>query len=148
MLRQPRLRRVHGAWSLAITADQLSTVVLTVFAYDADGIAGAGVVSAVRAVPAAAAGPLVGRILNRFAENRVLVASLTVRVACTAVLAQRAAAGDSGWLVYALAAADAGPRRPPDGSRPGWVRAASSDRLRRSASSGVGVSRLPCRTGC
>lgn len=107
VLRQPRLRRVHGAWALAITADQLVTVVLTVFAYEAGGIAGAGAVSAVRAVPAAAAGPFVGRILDRFAEHRVLVASLTARVACTAALAQRAEAHDSSWLVYALAAADA-----------------------------------------
>jgi MFS family permease len=86
-----------AAWS----GEFLFITVTTVFAYDHDGVAGAGLIGFLRVLPAALALPLFGALADRISRRSLLVGSTAVR-ALTAGGAALAAATDQTVLGYAL----------------------------------------------
>jgi MFS family permease len=72
-LRNPGIRRLALAWMLGIAADSALTVVTVVTVFNRGGILAAGLLGAVRMVPAVIVGMLSGSILARVRGERLLV---------------------------------------------------------------------------
>ena len=68
------IRRLEASWALGIAADTGLLVVLIVVIYLRDGVVAAGVLGAVRMVPAVVSGMLAGASIERFRGERVLLA--------------------------------------------------------------------------
>lgn len=81
VLRNGAIVRVEAAWVTAVTAEWAYLVSLLVFAYDAGGVAAAGLVTTVRMLPPALLAPLIATIADRIAPNRVLAAIQGARAA-------------------------------------------------------------------
>lgn len=103
VFRNPLLRRVQLAYGASITAEWGAVVALAVFAYEARGAAGVGIVGVVRMLPAAVATPFAALVADRFRRERVL---LWIQIAAAASLAAATAAfygGRAEFAIYALA---------------------------------------------
>ena len=98
------IRRLEASWALGIAADTGLLVVLLVVVYQRDGVVAAGLLGAIRMVPAVLSGMLAGASLERFRGERVLLAISLVRAA-TAALCAVAIASDADVLVLYLLAA-------------------------------------------
>jgi MFS family permease len=72
-LGNPGIRRLAFAWMLGIAADSALTVVTVVTVFNRGGILAAGLLGAVRMVPAVVIGMLSGSILARIRGERLLV---------------------------------------------------------------------------
>jgi MFS family permease len=109
------IRRLEVSWALGVAADTGLLVVLLVVVYLRDGVVAAGILGAVRMVPAVLSGMLSGAILERFRGERVLVVIALIRAATAALCAVVIATGTPGWPLYvlaAIAAAAGAPVRP------------------------------------
>ena len=73
------IRRLEASWALGIAADAGLMVVLIVVVYLRDGVVAAGVLGAVRMVPAVLSGMLSGATVERFRGERVLFAMGVIR---------------------------------------------------------------------
>ena len=79
-------------------------VALAVYAYEADGAKGVGIVTLVRAIPAALSAPFTSTLADRLPRVPFLVGTNLGRAAAIGAAGVVAMSGGSEWLVYALAA--------------------------------------------
>lgn len=98
------IRRLEASWALGIAADTGLLVVLLVVIFLRDGVVAAGVLGAVRMVPAVLSGMLAGASVERFRGDRVLIAVGLGRAGAAALCALVIAGGASTLLLFALAA--------------------------------------------
>ena len=109
------IRRLEASWALGIAADTGLLVVLIIVVYLRDGVVAAGILGALRMVPAVLSGMLASATLERFRGERVLLAIALIRAA-TAGLAALVIATDAPhvWLyvLAGIAAAAGAPVRP------------------------------------
>ena len=116
------IRRLAISWTVGIGADAALTVVTLVAVFDLGGVVAAGLLGAVRMVPAVAAGMLASAMLDRVRADRFLVVLGLVRAACaalTAVVIVTEPASGAGaptlaalFLLAAVASAAGAPIRP------------------------------------
>src|SRR5687768_3267798 len=109
------IRRLEASWAFGIAADTGLLVVLLVVVYLRDGVVAAGVLGAVRMVPAVLSGMLAGAILERFRAKRLLLALGVTRTLAATLCAFVIATDGPSLLLFALAAiaaAAAAPVRP------------------------------------
>ena len=102
------IRRVEIAWTAGTAADWALLVVLLVVAYEAGGTLAAGILGAVRVVPAIVAAPFAATLVERFRGDRMLTAINLVRAGGAAATAIVVAADLPVEATYALAAVVAG----------------------------------------
>jgi MFS family permease len=81
------IRRLGLAWMLGIAADGALTVVTLVTVYNRGGIIAAGLLGAIRMIPAVVAGMLSGSLLARFRGERLLVALGIIRAVAAGAIA-------------------------------------------------------------
>ncbi len=98
------IRRLELAWMIGIGADMALTVVLLVVAYGRGGVVAAGLLGAVRMVPAVASAMLAGTIVERFRGERILAAIGLARAASAAGCAILIAVNGPLPALFALAA--------------------------------------------
>lgn len=98
------IRRLEVSWALGVAADTGLLVVLIVVVYLRDGVVAAGVLGAVRMVPAVLSGMLSGAILERFRGERVLVFIALIRAVTAGLCAIVIATHAPDWALYVLAA--------------------------------------------
>jgi MFS family permease len=117
------IRRLGVSWTLGIAADTALVVVMLVTVFNRGGVVAAGLVGAVRMVPAVLSGMLAGTMLERIRGDRILVILGLIRAMSAALAAYAiASAGPSMadhtitmvllFLAAALAAAAGAPVRP------------------------------------
>jgi MFS family permease len=75
------IRRLGISWMLGIAADGALTVVLLVTVFNRGGVIAAGLLGAVRFIPAIIAGMLAGTMVERFRGDRLLVVLGLIRAA-------------------------------------------------------------------
>jgi MFS family permease len=102
------IRRLEASWALGIAGDTGLLVVLLVVVFARDGIVAAGLLGAVRMVPAVLSGMLAGASIERFRGERVLLAVGLTRAAGAALCVLVIAAGGPTLLLFLLAAIVAG----------------------------------------
>ena len=102
-----RLRRVQLAWSGTITAEWAVIVALAVWAFEAGGALGIGVVTLARTIPAAVVGPFLAPLADRFRRDRVLTVVTVIRVLLVGTVAVALIATAPSVVVYVVAAVDA-----------------------------------------
>ena len=98
------IRRLEVSWALGIAADTGLLVVLIVVIFLRDGVVAAGILGAVRMVPAVLAGMLAGASVERFRGERVLLAVGLVRAVAAGAAAVVIAVGGPTILLFVLAA--------------------------------------------
>jgi MFS family permease len=109
------LRRVLGSWLLYSSAHWMFMVAAGVAAFDQDGAGAVGIVAVARLLPALAAAPVAGWLIDRLDRPRVVVVSCVLSALALAagsfVVAHHLALG---WLVAAIVAESAlgAPLRP------------------------------------
>jgi predicted MFS family arabinose efflux permease len=109
------IRRLEASWALGIAADAGLMVVLIVVVYLRDGVVAAGVLGAVRMVPAVLSGMLSGATVERFRGERVLFAMGIIRALAAgscAVVIWTAAPVVWLFVLAAIVAAAGAPVRP------------------------------------
>ncbi|HEY8438639.1 MAG TPA: cyclic nucleotide-binding domain-containing protein [Candidatus Limnocylindrales bacterium] len=120
--RNDGIRRLAISWTLGIGADAALGVVTLVAVFNLGGVVAAGLLGAVRMVPAVASGMLASAMLDRVRADRFLVVLGLVRATCAAltavVIATEPAAGGAVvtigalFVLQAVASAAAAPIRP------------------------------------
>src|SRR5919106_1495447 len=108
VLRNRSIRRIEIAWTTGTAADWALLVVLLVVAYEAGGALAAGVLGAVRVLPAIVAAPFATTLVERYRGDRVLTAINLVRSAAALATAIVVAGELPVELTYVLAAVVAG----------------------------------------
>jgi MFS family permease len=108
VLRNRSIRRIEIAWTTGTAADWALLVVLLVVAYDAGGALAAGILGAVRVVPAIIAAPFATTLVERYRGDRVLTVINLVRAAGALATALVVASDLPVELTYALAGVVAG----------------------------------------
>src|SRR5882672_4084618 len=98
------IRRLEVSWAFGIAADTGLLVVLLVVIFARDGVVAAGLLGAIRMVPAVISGMLAGASIERFRGERVLLAVGLTRAGAAALCALVIATGGSTLLLFALAA--------------------------------------------
>ena len=109
------IRRLELAWMIGIGADMALTVVLLVVAYARGGVVAAGLLGAVRMVPAVISAMFAGSIVGRFRGDRILAAIGLARAASAfgcAVLIALDGPLPALFALAAVAAATGAPVRP------------------------------------
>src|SRR5262245_46934785 len=81
------IRRLGISWMIGIAADAAFVVVALVTAFNLGGVIAAGLLGAVRMIPAIIAGMFSGTLVERFRGDRVLVAIGLIRAFAAAGLA-------------------------------------------------------------
>jgi MFS family permease len=81
------IRRLGISWTVGVAADTALVVVTLVTVFNRGGIVAAGLLGALRMIPAVIAGMLAGRMVERFRGDRFLVALGLVRAASAALTA-------------------------------------------------------------
>ena len=81
------IRRLGISWTLGVAADTALVVVMLVTVFNRGGVVAAGLVGAVRMVPAVISGMFAGTMLERFRGDRILVALGLVRAMSGALAA-------------------------------------------------------------
>ena len=104
VFRNPQLRRLEFSWAGFYLGEWTYFVALSVYAFEAGGAAGVGVLGLVRMVPAAIALPFGGLLADRYARQRVLLGIYVARALLLVAMAAVLAAESSRVLVFALAA--------------------------------------------
>jgi MFS family permease len=89
------IRRLAIAWMLGIAADGALLVVTLVTVFNRGGFVAAGILTAVRMVPAVIAGMFAGSLIERFGGDRILVASGLIRAFASAMIAYAIATAGS-----------------------------------------------------
>ena len=97
------IRRLEASWALGIAADTGLLVVLIVVIFLRDGVVAAGILGAVRMVPAVVSGMLAGASIERFRGERVLLAVGLARTLAAGAAAVVIATGGPTLLLFALA---------------------------------------------
>src|SRR6185295_18679911 len=100
----PNLRRIQLAGLGSVMGQWAYGVALAVYAYEADGAKGVGIVTLVRAIPAALSAPFTSTLADRLPRVPFLVGTNLGRAAAIGAAGAVALSGGSEWLVYVLAA--------------------------------------------
>jgi MFS family permease len=100
----PQLRRLQLAGICSVMGLWAYAVALAVYAYEVGGAKAVGIVSLVRALPAAASAPFTSTLADRLPRVPFLVATNLGRAAAIGGAGAVALAGGADWLVYTLAA--------------------------------------------
>ena len=98
------IRRLEASWALGIAADLGLVVVLLVVVYQREGVVAAGILGAVRMVPAVLSGMLASASLERFRGERVLLAIGLIRAITAALCAVDILLDGDVLFLFALAA--------------------------------------------
>jgi MFS family permease len=101
--RNPNLRRLQAAWSLAWVADWAYLVALGIYAYQRGGAVAVGVAGVVRMAPAAAMAPFASLLGDRYRRLRMLLVNEIVWTAGLAASAVAFFAHAPAVVVYVLA---------------------------------------------
>src|SRR6266540_6877431 len=101
--RNPNLRRLQAAWSLAWVADWAYLVALGIFAYQRGGAVAVGVAGVVRMLPAAAVAPFASLLGDRYPRLRMLLVNEIVWTTALAASALAFFAHAPTAVVYVLA---------------------------------------------
>jgi MFS family permease len=107
VFRNENLRRLELAWSASIIGHWAYLVAVSVYAYDIGGEAAVGLIFLLRLVPAALVAPFAGLAADRYPRERVLLASLLLRVVLISAAAACVYLDVAPAAVYALAIAAA-----------------------------------------
>ncbi|MGE5272242.1 MAG: MFS transporter [Verrucomicrobiota bacterium] len=99
----PQLRRLQLAGICSVMGLWAYAVALAVYAYDVGGAKAVGIVSLVRAIPAAVSAPFTSTLADRLPRVPFLVATNLGRAASIGGAGAVALAGGSEWVVYTLA---------------------------------------------
>src|SRR5580765_8609369 len=99
----PNLRRIQLAGLGSVMGLWAYGVALAVYAYEADGAKGVGIVTLVRAIPAALSAPFTSTLADRLPRVRFMALTNVGRGAAIGAAGAVALAGGSEWLVYTLA---------------------------------------------
>jgi MFS family permease len=99
----PQLRRLQLAGICSVMGLWAYAVALAVYAYDVGGAKAVGIVSLVRAVPAAISAPFTSTLADRLPRVPFLVATNLGRAASIGGAGAVALAGGAEWVVYTLA---------------------------------------------
>ncbi len=108
VLRNRGIRRLEIAWMAGTAADWAFLVVLLVVAYEAGGALAAGILGAVRVIPAIVVAPFATSLVERFRGDRVLTGINVMRAAGAVVTALVVSADLPVEVTYVLAAVVAG----------------------------------------
>jgi MFS family permease len=108
VLQNRSIRRIVIAWTTGTAADWALLVVLLVVAYDAGGALAAGILGAVRVLPAIVAAPFATTLVERYRGDRVLTIINLVRSAGAVATALVVASDLPVELTYVLAGVVAG----------------------------------------
>jgi len=108
VLRNRSIRRIVIAWTTGTAADWALLVVLLIVAYDAGGALAAGILGAVRVVPAIVVAPFATSLVERYRGDRVLTMINLVRSAGAFATALVVAVDLPVELTYVLAGVVAG----------------------------------------
>ncbi|MBA3365983.1 MAG: MFS transporter [Actinobacteria bacterium] len=100
----PNLRRVQLAWVGSETGKWLYLIALAVYAYEAGGAAGVGLVALIRTIPTAIAAPFAALLGDRYRRERVMLAATLVRLVTITTAAAAVAVDAPALVVYGLAA--------------------------------------------
>ncbi|MEO5939414.1 MAG: MFS transporter [Candidatus Limnocylindrales bacterium] len=117
------IRRLGISWTIGIAADAALTVVTLVTVFNRGGVLAAGLLGAVRLIPAIAVGMVSGALVERFRGHRILVVVGLVRAASAVLTALALLTAGSTmadhevtmiqlFILAAIAAAAAAPVRP------------------------------------
>jgi MFS family permease len=104
VLRNPRLRSLELAWGAAITAEWAHFVALGVFAYEANGSLGVGLVGFIRLLPAAGIAPFAASLGDKIRREQLLVGVCALGASALSGSAVAYALGPNAASIYALAA--------------------------------------------
>ena len=104
VFRNPHLRRLELSWAGYYLGEWLSFVALSIYAFDAGGVAAVGALGLVRMAPAAVALPLGGMLADRYPRQRVLLGIYALRAVTLGAMTVALAGGAGRVLVFALAA--------------------------------------------
>ncbi len=99
----PQLRRIQLAGLGSVMGLWAYSVALAVYAYDAGGAKAIGIVTLVRAIPAAISAPFTSTLADRLPRVPFMVATNLGRATSIGAAGAVALAGGASWLVYALA---------------------------------------------
>src|SRR4051794_3648685 len=99
----PNLRRIQLAGLGSVMGLWAYSVALAVYAYEANGAKGVGVVTLVRAIPAALSAPFTSTLADRLPRVPFLAVTNLGRAAAIGAAGAVALAGGQEWLVYGLA---------------------------------------------
>jgi hypothetical protein len=108
VLRNRSIRRIELAWMTGTAADWALLVVLLIVAYEAGGALAAGVLGAIRVVPAIIIAPFASTLVARYRGDRVLTLINVVRAVGAVATALVVASDLPVELTYGLAALVAG----------------------------------------
>jgi MFS family permease len=104
VFRNPNLRRLQFAWIGSVAGQYSYSIALAVFAYRHGGAAAVGVIALIRSLPAAALGPFVAGLGDRFRRERVMLGADLTRAALVALIAVVTFAHLPWQIVFAVAA--------------------------------------------
>jgi MFS family permease len=107
VLRNPRLRRVVGAFAGFNLADWARWLAILLYAFERGGAIEAGAVSMLQLLPATVAAPLGAVLGDRFRRDRILLLSYVLQAACMFLAAFAILSAAPAALVYAIAIAGA-----------------------------------------
>ena len=101
------IRRVELAWMLGWASEWAWLVALWVYAFNAGGVVGVGVLGLARTLPAALLAPAMSTLTDRLPRHRVLLGVHLGRALVVGIVALAVGSGWSPWVVYLLAPLDA-----------------------------------------
>jgi MFS family permease len=103
VFRQPQLRRLELSWAGFYIGEWAHFVALSVYAFDAGGASGVGLLGLVRMGLAAVALPIGGMLADRYPRQRVLLSMYVLRAATIGAIAVALAVTAPTAVVFALA---------------------------------------------
>src|SRR2546423_10025303 len=103
VFRNPNLRRIQLALAGSVLGNWACGIALSVYAYERGGAAAVGYLNLLRWIPAAACGPFVAILADRFPRRRVMVAADVLRAAALVVVTVLFYAHAPAATIYALA---------------------------------------------
>ena len=104
VMREPNLRRLQLGWTAFFLVDSLSTVALSVWAFDHGGASAVGVLGLARLLPGAIALPFGAWAADRFPRRRVVTAVFVAMAVSQALIAIGLASDAPAVAVYVLVA--------------------------------------------
>ncbi|MBD0348387.1 MAG: MFS transporter [Thermoleophilia bacterium] len=103
VFRNPNLRRIQLALVGSVLGFWAYYVALAVYAYEAGGAAGVGLVALIRTIPSALASPFTALLADRYARRLVMLVTTFLRAATVAAAALVALTDGPAAVVYVLA---------------------------------------------
>ena len=102
VFRNPNLRRIQLALAGSVLGNWASGIALSVYAYEHGGAAAVGYLNLLRWIPAAACGPFIAILADRFPRRRVMIAADVIRAAALVVITLLFYAQAPAGTIYAL----------------------------------------------